>query len=73
MIDGKDGCRPNEGWNCPKCQRAHAPWVVTCPEGATPLPTTTYLTINSGAVSASTARQITEIANRAVRVAQNRN
>lgn len=20
------------GWLCPKCQKAHAPWVQTCPE-----------------------------------------
>ena len=21
-----------QGWNCPHCHKAHAPWVQTCPE-----------------------------------------
>lgn len=21
-----------EGWSCPNCHKAHAPWVATCPE-----------------------------------------
>lgn len=30
-----------QGWLCPKCQKAHAPWVETCPEN----PAVTYVTM----------------------------
>lgn len=24
-------CRMNDGWKCPNCGSAHAPWIATCP------------------------------------------
>lgn len=27
----------NSGWLCPKCNKAHAPWITTCPEKTTDL------------------------------------
>lgn len=30
----------NQGWNCPKCGKAHGPHVNTCPESSPYTPTT---------------------------------